>query len=374
MKEKKVYILLEDDTEIFGNGTGHVMYRMYLPVVRYVALLKTYNAKSTFYIDMAHWLFLREHSDFQDFHEQAELIEKTILHLLKNQMEVQLHLHSQWANAKILNDIVHVTEKWNIGQLAPQDQKRLFLEGSKRLREIIASSEKQNNFNSFKAGSWGLQPFEALYDDFKDMGVKIVLGPTKGLKLAALDLDYSAMESEITPYYCLKEDINRIGNMEELVVIPMTPTYLNWIDLIRYILHVKFTSFIEKKDKDLDIYGIPDTILQMNPVANRDSIHSLRMPYKTNLKMNKQPFWYLRKTFKRAYDLVLKNNFDYKLIVLETHTKDFKNVFGDIDKFLSFITKNYKNIEFITTTDLVSHIKEGKLKPLLNRDANDATR
>ncbi len=368
MNDKKVYILLEDDTEIFGNGTGHIMYRMYLPVVRYVEILKKYKAKSTFYIDMAHWLFLRDNPHFEDFALQAELIEKTILHLLENKMEVQLHLHSQWANATIENDNVHVTEKWNIGQLAEDDQRRLFLEGSKHLQEIIAKAENQNRFNSFKAGSWGLQPFAVLYDEFKEQGVKIVLGPTKGLKLSVLDLDYTSMESEITPYYCRKDDINRIGDNKEIAIIPMTPTYLNWIDLIRYVWHVKFTGFMERHDKDMDIYGVPDKILNLNPVSNRDRIHSLKMPYKTNLKMNKQPYWYLKKTFKRAYKMVMKNDFEYKLIVLETHTKDFKNVFDDIDKFMEYLTINYTNLEFITTSDLVRHIDEGKLKPLLKGD------
>ena len=214
-----------------------------------------------------------------------------------------------------------------------------------------------------------MQPFEGLYDEFKEQGVKIVLGPTKGLKLPALDLDYTTMESEITPYYCRKDDINSIGQIKEIAIIPMTPTYLNWVDLARYIVHVKFTSFMERFDKEMDIYGVPTDILNMNPVAGRDSIHSLLMPYKTNLKMNKQPFWYLKKTFKRAYNLVMKNDFDYKLIVLETHTKDFKNVFNDIDKFMSHLTKTYKNIEFITTSDLVNHINEGKLKPLVKNRA-----
>ncbi len=177
------------------------------------------------------------------------------------------------------------------------------------------------------------------------------------------------MESEITPYYCRKDDINRIGEKKEIAIIPMTPTYLNWIDLIRYVWHVKYRKFVERHDKDMDIYGVPDEILNMNPVANRDSIQSLRMPYKTNLKMNKQPYWYLRNTFKRAYDLVMKNNFEYKLIVLETHTKDFKNVFDDIDRFMAYLTKSFNNIEFITTSDLVRHLDEGKLKPLTKSDS-----
>jgi hypothetical protein len=49
---------------------------------------------------------------------------------------------------------------------------------------------------------------------------------------------------------------------------------------------------------------------------------------------------------------------------METHTKDFKNSFHDIEKFFDFLTKNYKDIEFITATDLKRHIEEGHLVPL----------
>lgn len=364
MKDKEVYILLEDDTEIFGNGSGHVMYRMYLPVIRYIDILKKYKAKSTFYVDMAHWLFLRANSKIKDFALQADIIEKTISYILENNMEVQLHLHSQWVNARIENDNIYVTEKWSIGQLKKEEQKKLFLESSKCLEKIISKSKNQNLLNSFKAGSWGLQPFNILYDQFKDRGVKIVLGPTKGLKISALQMDYSSMESEISPYYCCKEDINKISDKKDIVIIPMTPTYLNWVDLIRYILHVKYKGFIEKLDQDLDIFKVPIKMRSLNPVSKRDSLNSLFVPYKTNLKMNKQPYWYLKKTFKRAYKLVLKNNFEYKLIILETHTKDFKNTYGDIEKFFMFLTEHYKNLKFITASDLVRHIEEGRLEPL----------
>lgn len=364
MKDKKVYVLLEDDTEIFGNGSGHVMSRMYLPVVRYIDILKKYGAKSTFYVDMAHWLFLRKNPEFEDFDVQADIIEKTILHILENNMEVQLHLHSQWVNAKIVDNGIYVTEKWSIGQLTAEEQKNLFQEGSECLKKIITKSKKQNSLNSFKAGSWGLQPFNVLYDELKDKGIKIVMGPTKGLKVTGIQMDYSLMESEITPYYCRKDEINKISDKKDIAIIPMTPTYLNWIDLVRYVFHVKYTAFVKKFDDDLDLYKVPKKMKFLNPLSNRDSIHSLTMPYKTNLKMNKQPFWYLKKTFKRAFKYVQKNNFDYKLMVLETHTKDFKNTFDDIDRFFQYLTKNYENIEFVTASDLVRHLNEGKLKPL----------
>jgi hypothetical protein len=363
MKDKVVYVLLEDDTEILGNGYGHVMYRMYLPVIKYIDILNRYNAKSTFYIEMAHWLFLRANSEKKDYGIQADLIEKTIFHILENNMEVQLHLHSQWVNALVQNDEIHVTEKWNIGQLNTYEQKKLFTEGLYSLRKIITKSKNQNKISSFKAGAWALQPFDVLFDDFKNVGIKVVLGPIKDLKISAIELDYSSMESHITPYYCDKNNINKIGDKKGIVILPMTPTYLNWFDFIRYLIHRKYKGLIKKFDHDLDIIRMPEEARTLNPLTAKDRLNSLLIPYKTNLKMNHQPYWFLRKTFKRAYNLVQKNNFDYKLIILETHTKDFKNSFKDIEKFFAFMTENY-NIKFITATDFARHIEEGRLEPL----------
>lgn len=56
----KIKIILEDDNEILGNGNGHPVYRQYLPTKKYVELLNKYNIKGTFYIDIAHYLFLNE--------------------------------------------------------------------------------------------------------------------------------------------------------------------------------------------------------------------------------------------------------------------------------------------------------------------------
>lgn len=109
--EEIVHIVLEDDTEILGNGVGHVMYRQYLPVLKYIDILKKNDVVSTFYVDIAHLLFLKKNIDFKDFKLQADLIEKMILLLLDSNMEVQLHIHSQWVNAEIKDDHVFVTSR-----------------------------------------------------------------------------------------------------------------------------------------------------------------------------------------------------------------------------------------------------------------------
>jgi len=87
-------------------------------------------------------------------------------------------------------------------------------------------------------------------------------------------------------------------------------------------------------------------------------------PFKTHLKINAQKFWYLKNTFDRSYKMIKNSEHDYKLLVIETHTKDFKNTFDDIDRFLEYVSSNYLDVEFVTASDIVSDIEKNILKPL----------
>ena len=342
------------------------MYRQYLPVIKYVELLKKHGLKSTFFFDIAHLLFLEANSRFKDFQLQAELIGKSILHILDNGMEVQLHIHSQWAGAKFENNFICVTEKWNIGQLESEKQKKLFKDCYDCIKSIVGKSKHANLLNSFKAGAWALQPINTLYNEFKLEGIKLILGPVKGLRLEALDIDYFDLESDWHPYYCDSNDINRIGSTKEIVVVPMSPTYLNWFDLIRYFFTRSFNVLKKRFDSDLDIDWdtLPASIKALNPLSGKDKLNFSFKPFKTYMKINSQPFWYLRNTFIRTYNQISKTDHDYKLIVIETHTKDFKNKFCEIDRFFKYLNENYSDLTFITASELVEHINQGKLKPL----------
>lgn len=361
----KIRILLEDDNEILGTGLGHSMYRQYLPTKKYIEILKKHNAKSTFYVDIAHLLFLKKNKDFKDFNLQARVIEKLIGHIIKSGMEIQLHIHSQWVNAEIKNNNVYVTDKWNIGQLSKEEQTQVVEDCLKELKQLKVDFSDSIPMNSFKAGSWGLQPFENLYKIFNKEGVKLVMGPIKGLKVNSLAIDYTDLASDSTPYYCDENDINKIGKIRDIVIAPMTPTYLNWPDFIRYIAHIKLNAIFKRKKEDIDLYNPPTEITSLKPLANKDKLNISLKPFRTHLKINAQPFWYLKNTFKRSYNTIKNSDHQYKLIVIETHTKDFKNTFKDIDKFFSYLNKNYNDIEFVTTSQIITDIENGLLQPLI---------
>lgn len=366
-RNEKVYVLFEDDIEILGNGQGHVFYRQYLPILRYVELLKKYNIKSSFYVDIAHLLFLRKNEALKDFGLQADYIEKTIVHLLENNMEVQLHLHPQWVNARIESNEIRVSDEWNIGQLSENDQTVLVMEALSYLNGIIKRTKKTNPITSFRTGSWGLQPFQNLYETFNEVGIKTVLGPIKGLKIPKLGIDYTKMESDTVPYYCEKTDCNKIGLEKGAIVVPMTPTFLNWIDLVRYYFHSKFKSIKKRYDMDLDLNERVLGTRYIDPTEGKDRITLSLRPFKTHLKMNAQPFWLLKRTFKRSYNEVIQNGNDFKLIVVETHSKDFKNNFDAIERFIDHLTKEYNELKFITANGLLEKIERQALNPLLKK-------
>jgi len=363
----KIRILLEDDNEILGSGLGHCMYRQYLPTLKYIDILNKHNIKSTFYIDIAHLLFLKKNKDFKDFSMQIQTIENLIGYIVKSKMEVQLHLHSQWVNAAIKNNQLYVTNKWNIGQLSKDEQTTLVEEAIQLLKEIKESFSDKIPLNSFKAGSWGLQPFDNLYKQFKEKGIKVVMGPIKGLKVEALKIDYTNLESESKPFYCDKNDINNIGKNKDIVIIPMTPTYLNWPDFLRYFFQIKIKSIFQNIVEEIDVYNAPEDIKSLKPLANKDKLNISLKPFQTHLKINAQPFWYIKNTFMRSYKAIKKTNNPYKLLVIETHTKDFKNTFKDIDNFFNYLKMNFNDIEFVTTSQVINDIENGLLNPLIKK-------
>ena len=364
--KKKLYILLEDDNEILGNGGGHIMLRQYLPTKKYIDILNKYKIKGTFYIDMAQYLFMLENKSKFDYQLQIKVFKETIKLLLDNGMDIQLHIHSQWLNAQIIDKNIIVTEKWNIGQLAQNEQLKLFKECHSKLEEILKGFGSKEKIISYKAGSWGIQPIKSLHGEFVKNGIKLVLGPVKDLKINKLGINYTEMQINDFPYYVSKNNVNHMGNNDSgLVILPLTETFLGYFDLVRYLVEKSINKiFNPSLDLDLPLFSknFP------NPIKGKDKFRFRFYPFKTHLKINAQKFWYLKKTFNRSYKFLMKNPHKEKIMVIETHTKDFMYNSQDIDKFFSYIFKKYNNIEFITSKKLVKLINEKNIIPKSNDD------
>ena len=135
--KKKFLILIEDDFEIMGNGSGNVADLQYLPASGLMNIAEKYGVCVTFMVDVAHQLTLRDYLAYPDLKIQSELLDETLKLIKRRGHDVQLHLHSQWVNCEYKDGFFHLTDIWNIGRLTPEEQCSLVKDSVSYLETLL---------------------------------------------------------------------------------------------------------------------------------------------------------------------------------------------------------------------------------------------
>ncbi|HEX2533655.1 MAG TPA: hypothetical protein VHK69_07965, partial [Chitinophagaceae bacterium] len=225
MSAKKFCVLIEDDWEILGNGLGNVAHHQYLPSLFFMKLAKRLDIRMTFMVEVVQQLVFRAHQD-KDYNLvlQQRLWDDTVLLMKQYGFDVQLHLHPQWHNALLKDDLFYLGKSWNIGQYDREIQDRIITESVNYLEELIRPVDPSYKVIAFKGGSWGLQPSGNLLQALSANGIRIVMGVRKGMHIPQNAVDYRTLEEQTLPYYPNFSDLNKVSDKEEdIVVIPMQP-------------------------------------------------------------------------------------------------------------------------------------------------------
>ena len=98
-----VLVILTDDYEIFGNGSGDIDNCLIKPTEKLLKLCTRYEVPVTLFVDVAeYWAFLEEENKgtLQEGYKPASKIREQLIEAIKSGHDVQLHLHPQWLNYK----------------------------------------------------------------------------------------------------------------------------------------------------------------------------------------------------------------------------------------------------------------------------------
>ena len=314
-----------DDTEVKGNGNGDVRSLILNPLKHYVENMVRSDIKGTFFVDMAHFIFLKKHhntsEDYFCFLEAIEI-------LFKHQMDVQLHLHPQWM-VRIADPASKIDARWNLGMLNVEEIDFLVKEGRKCLEEIGRRFYREYEVIAFKAGSWGLTPIEKVLPVLTKHNIKVVIGPCGNISLPELGVDYSAYRS--------KRGTIQIDDAQLLL---MTEVSHGILDLL-------LLDFDKLKIRRQNIKQSPHSISQSPLTSARLSYYS-RFKLVTHLRMNWQSPQYITRLIKRVME-----NPSVQYAYVETHTKDFSKAQFDAP---SYFRKQLDNeYQYLTITDYVSN-------------------
>lgn len=295
MSQEKI-ILLCDDTEIKGNGDGSVRELILNPLERYVKNLTKSNLKATFFVDMAHFLYLEKHEktsiDYLCFIKAIQL-------LFNSGMDVQLHLHPQWF-IRIKEPHRSIDTRWNLGLLEDDELRELVSSSKHRLEVIGKSFKKDYRVLAFKAGSWGLMPFQKVLTVLNENQIELVIGPCGNISLPGLKVDYSSYRSQT--------GIKVQYNSNLMLMTEIRHSIIDILFLGYGVLRKKKKVIIESENS-----------LKRSPLQSASLSYIKGMSFVTHLRMNWQSPWYIIRVLKKYF----KSNPGVNYAYIEMHTKDF---------------------------------------------------
>ncbi|MGI6417591.1 MAG: hypothetical protein ACOX1P_18190 [Thermoguttaceae bacterium] len=360
--KQRIVIVLEDDWELNGNGTGNIAESQHIPATYLMNLAKKYGFRISFMVEVLQQLAFKihEHKSNQ-LRVQAALWDGTVREMRLQGHDVQLHLHPQWVNARYEHEQFRVDRNWNIATYPRAERVSMINDALAYLKNLLCPIDPQYVPHSIKAGSWALQPSRGILEDLRDAGIKIVLGVGLGIHLQSCDfhVDYRELDSPIVPYYPDFDDIRRCSRSRKAIaVIPLAYYHVGLRDIAAR-LGRRIWPRLSPSEQLENYSKHTQTVTTPSPLGRQMRYARLRP-----LDIAANPFGELRRAIDSIISRAANVDSDYVPVVLQSHTKRYRNNWKTLAKFFDYVTDRYRNIvEFATLSDVLPHL-ESSIMPV----------
>lgn len=170
---KKIHVLLTFDYEIFGNGTGDIMGCLVNPTWNIANLLRKYNLRATFFVDVCLLWALQDSYNRNTIkklgYDPLEQVEDQLSALLSEGHDIQLHAHPQFIGSSYNRSCFDVNlDFWRIVDLPHEHDhggptiKRIISEGKSTLSDLCRKTSPDYRLVAFRAGGLCSRPEKLL--------------------------------------------------------------------------------------------------------------------------------------------------------------------------------------------------------------------
>lgn len=356
--DKVIYLIIEDDWELMGNGLGNVSYHQYLPAKYLMDIAKRYSMKISFMVEPLQQLSFRENQHkCKDLKLQADVWESTVQMMLSEGHDVQLHIHSQWHNARYENNFFYLNNRWNIADYEKSERREMIRNGIKQLLDVAQKERRGHKIHSFKAGSWGLQPSRGILEDLEECGIRVVMGVGKGIYLETeiFKVDYREIESPNMPYFPNYDDITKVSSQQEnIIVMPLAYYKVRVRDILKRSVN-KVGNLLPNKE-NYQQEDVPKSISTLDPMGNKMKYNRIRP-----LDFARNPLSEMCNAMDQIMKRAILSQADVVPILLQTHTKMYGNNINNVRRFLEYIDTRYgKILNYVTITDYINVLYDQK--------------
>jgi hypothetical protein len=251
-------LVITNDHEIFGNGSGDVRQNMVDPTERMARICEETGRPLTVFFEVEEYLCF-ERFKFQlkaDLgYDPAALIREQIIDLSRRGHDIQLHLHPEWHGATYAN------RSWKINRAhatvdslfeSESETIEYITERKQAIEEMTAASGRGQKVRVYRAGAFSAQPGQRLLRALEANDFVIDSSVVKGLtrKYTQGGFDYRQAPSAKGPWR-VSDDVSRADANGKLWEFPIYSTMgRRWQQATFGRLKAKFSKNVPKNRRD----------------------------------------------------------------------------------------------------------------------------
>jgi hypothetical protein len=369
----KLNLMLHDDWELYGDGSGDIEELMFDPAKKILDACDEVGAKYTFFAEVGQQFAMLE-SGNPNHRRDAQKWEQILKDAVRRGHDVQLHLHPQWIGARFeKNQWLVDTSKWSTARLDRTELLSWLKRGSEYFKTLFSSVDKNYRAVAYRCGGYMAQPSGMILSVLKELGIIADMTVIPGLHLlndSLGDVDFTRSPSTLIPWSPHPDNIAREGAKFEGILCFPTFSFQIHIPLPVYSLLKNPLSaeyVIRKFNHDRKRHYVPLYFRSdaRGHTQNKNSFIKKMMKTRTIvLDFGALHHSVIESKIQSVLDYGREECLDDLPLVLSTHSKSFFDI-KNFERLLSWC-ETQKDITFATTQIGVKTFMERRIRQEVN--------
>jgi len=370
----KIYIILTDDWELRGDGSGDPTQIQFRPLQKLARIFAERSIRGSFNAEVMQQLTFRSFQDrYPHLKDWADEWERVVTEAFRQGHDFQLHIHPQWKGAVYDGKRWILPAPWSILEHPRVDAARMIAEGIKLLQGLLQPIRPGYRCVSFRASAWCIAPSGFMLDLLASQDIRFDMSIVRGISCnSPVQLDYRHVEEGFFPFYPDMRDARRIAaGKTPIVCIPTACFPEGPLVLLRSDARRIANKFFPRNNSSPAKLAAQDT----SGSAYRVWVPTLPVRIIQRLRNYFTGRWLISDLAHLDYDQLVnmmryiramagRSETEAVPVILANHTKDIKD-FSHIERFLDDIA-TAPDIRCITLTELSGMLESGRFSIRMN--------
>ena len=217
----EIHLVLVDDWELRGNGSGDARKIQFEPMRKLCSIYEEHGFRGTYNVEVMQQLHHRglghRHTELRAI---ADEWERQVLETYDRGHDIQLHVHPQWRGASYDGSTWSLPGDWNLLRHDTGAIREMLVETKAYLEGLLRQANSDYRCVSFRSGAWCIAPHDDVLTVLGELGIVFDMSICAGLHydLEQVQLDYRRVDEPFLPYYPSMTDARRVSDKAEPII------------------------------------------------------------------------------------------------------------------------------------------------------------